>query len=124
MGHSRTLGDNGTRDTPHGRTGATGFATTQLTVRDEVFRLRDDELDRLLEALAALGQGDAWAVAEQIAALRLAGGAIRLTPTEAELAAIGSALALAEEARPVGPELLRLASICADADPAREVRRG
>jgi hypothetical protein len=86
--------------------------TTQLAVRDEVLSLRSDELDRLLEALVGLDLRDAGAVAEQIRALRLAGGVIRLTPTEAELAALE--LALAGEARPLGPALLRLASICAD----------
>jgi hypothetical protein len=42
---------------------------------------------------------------------------IRLTPTEAELAAV--ALALAEEVRPLGPALLRLAGRSAD-DAAKE----
>ena len=50
-----------------------------------------------------------------IRSLRLADGVIHLTPTEAEIAALESALAaLAAEGRPLGPALLRLASICAD----------
>jgi hypothetical protein len=92
-------------------------APTSLAIRDEVLLLRADELDRLVEALGALGGNDAGAVAEQIRALRLAGGSIRLTPTEAEIAAMGSALALAEEGRSVGSELRRLCSVCAG--PAR-----
>jgi hypothetical protein len=94
-------------------------APTSLAIRDEVLLLRADELDRLVEALGALGGNDADAVAEQIRALRLAGGSIRLTPTEAEIAAMGSALALADEGRPVSAELLRLSSVCAA--PARPV---
>jgi hypothetical protein len=89
-------------------------ATTQLVVREEVLSVPDDELDRLLEALARLDLRDAEAVADEIAALRLAGGSIRLTPTEAELAALELALvALAAEPRPLGPTLRRLASVCA-----------
>lgn len=89
--------------------------TTQLAVREEVLSLRADELGRLLEALVRLDLRDADAVGDQITALRLAGGVIRLIPTEAELAALELALAtLAAEARPLGPTLLRLASICGD----------
>jgi hypothetical protein len=93
-------------------TRAAVVAPTSLTIRDELLLLRADELDRLVEALGALGGNHAGAVAEQIMALRLAGGSIRLMPTEAEIAAMGSALALADEGRPVGSELLRLSSVC------------
>jgi hypothetical protein len=93
-------------------------ATSQLTVRHEVVPVRGDELERLLEALARLGQRDADAVAEQITALRLVGGVIRLTPTEAELAALELALAaLAEDGRSFGPSLQRLAADCAGGRP-------
>lgn len=96
-------------------------AVTQVTVRDEAIPVRGDELQRLLDALARLGQRDADAVAEQIAALRLSGGVIRLTPTEAELAALELALAaLAENDRSFGPNLRRLAADCADESPLAE----
>jgi hypothetical protein len=97
--------------------------TTQLTVREETLSLDGEELDRLLEALARLDQRDAGAIAEQIRALLLAGGVVRLTPTEAELAALELALvALAEDAPSFGPSLLRLADICADDDRVAEER--
>jgi len=98
-------------------------APMQLVVREEVLDLRGEELDRLLEALARLDLRDADAVADDIAALRLAGGVIRLTPTEAELAALARALAaLAAEVRPLGPRLRRLASVCAGDGPRTERR--
>jgi hypothetical protein len=87
---------------------------SQLTLREEAVPVRGDELERLLDALARLGQRDADAVAEQITALRLVGGVIHLTPTEAELAALGLALAaLAEDGGSFGPSLQRLADDCA-----------
>ncbi len=79
--------------------------------------VRSDELDRLLDALARLDLREAESVGEQIAALRLVGGAIRLTPTEAELAAIQLALAvLAEQTQPLSRAFLHLADLCADDD--------
>jgi hypothetical protein len=95
----------------------------QLTLREDVLSVDDEELARLLDALDQLDLRDAEAVAGQIAALRLAGGVIGLMPTEAEIAALELALAaLAAEARPLGPALSRLASICADEDPSSEGR--
>jgi hypothetical protein len=92
-------------------------ATRRLALREDVFCVYDEELGRLLEALARLDLRHAEAVADQIAALRLAGGVIGLMPTEAEIGALELALAvLAGEARPLGPALSRLASICADED--------
>lgn len=66
---------------------------TELSLGDESVELTSGELDRLLLALTRLELREAVAVGEQIAALRLAGGAIRLTPTPAELAAVERALA-------------------------------
>jgi hypothetical protein len=83
----------------------------QLELREQTLYLSDEDLDRLLEALARLDLRDAEGLAGQIAALRLADGVIRLTPTEAEITALVSALA---DARPLGPALMRLASICTD----------
>jgi ABC-type transport system involved in cytochrome c biogenesis ATPase subunit len=101
---------------------ASAGATRRLAVGEDVLPLDDEELGRLVEALAGLDLHEAEAVADQIAALRLAGGVICLTPTEAEIAALELALeALMDEARPLGPALSRLASICAE-DPSGEGR--
>jgi hypothetical protein len=86
----------------------------QLELREQTLYLSDEDLDRLLEALARLDLRDAEAVAGQIAALRLADGVIRLTPTEAEITALVSALSALAGARPLGPALVRLAPICTD----------
>jgi hypothetical protein len=87
----------------------------QLDLREQALSLSDEDLDRLLDALARLDLRDAEAIADQIAALRLVDGVIDLTPTEAEIAALESALAaLAADARPLGPGLTRLAEISAD----------
>jgi hypothetical protein len=89
--------------------------TRQLALREQALYLSDEDLGRLLDALARLEARDAEAVAGQIAALRLADGVIRLTPTEAEIAALVSGLSLlAADARPLGPALMRLASICTE----------
>lgn len=64
-----------------------------VSVGEAIVRLTRDELDRLLEALARLEQRDAEAVLEEIRALRLLGGTIRLLPSEAELASLEAALA-------------------------------
>jgi len=82
---------------------------TALAVGEEIISLGDGELDRLLKALLGLRQGDADTVREQIMALRLIGGVIRLAPTEAQLAALEVALgAVADEEPKLGPRLLRL----------------
>jgi len=77
---------------------------TALAAGEELVSLRPNELDRLLEALARFGQRDADAVREQIRALRLVGGTIRLWPNEAELAALEAGLSGLDElpaSRPV-----------------------
>ena len=61
---------------------------TRITLGLDVVSLSGDELDCLLEALAGRDCRDAAAVAEQIAALRVAGGTIVLMPTEAEADAL------------------------------------
>lgn len=96
-----------------------------LALREDVLSVGDEELDRLVEALSRLELRDAEAVAEQIAALRLAGGVIGLMPTEAEIGALELALALlAAEARPLGSALSRLAAVCAGEDPSGEATAG
>jgi hypothetical protein len=87
--------------------------SVRLAVGDEPVSLRPDELDRLQQALAALASRDAATVADDIAALRLAGGPIRLLPSEAELAAVHLALTAAGRSKPLGPELARLRFLCA-----------
>jgi hypothetical protein len=86
---------------------------TKVAVRGGNVALSDDLLDGLLRALARLDSTSAGTVREQIAALRLAGGEIRLVPTEAELASVRLALAsLATASRPLAPALSELATLC------------
>lgn len=88
---------------------------TALAVGEEIISLRGGQLDRLLKALVGLRQGDADAVREQIMALRLIGGVIRLAPTEAQLAVLEVALAgLADDGPKPGAKLLRLTADRAD----------
>jgi hypothetical protein len=61
-------------------------------LRGETFSLRDEDLGELLAALARLDSPGAKSVADQITALRLAGGDIRLMPTEGESSALDVAL--------------------------------
>ena len=88
----------------------TGQATRQIALGEEVFAVSAGELELLLASLQRLDSRDAATVAEQIAALRLAGGVIGLTPTEAELAALRQALV--EEPQPLTAGLVRLAHLC------------
>ena len=89
--------------------------TTRIALGDQVIALSTGELDRLLTGLGWLDLRGAATVGEQIVALRLVDGVIRMTLTKGELAAV--ALALAEEAEPLGPALLGLARLCADDAP-------
>jgi hypothetical protein len=105
------------------RVNASAAVTRQLVLCEETLSVDDEELRRLLGALARLDLRDADAVADQISALRLADGAIRLVPTEGEISALELALAaLAGEERPLGPVLARLASICVEAGSPDEGR--
>lgn len=83
-------------------------ANTRIALRGEALSLDDAEIGRLLGALAELDLAGAEAVADQIAALRLAGGEIRLTPTEAEIAALELALAALAAETLLGPGSSRL----------------
>jgi hypothetical protein len=72
-----------------------------------------EELERLLQRLALLDLPAAAGVADDIEALRLAGGPIRLLPTEAELAALRLAItAIAHAEGPMPASLLRLRAVC------------
>jgi hypothetical protein len=88
--------------------------TRQVALGEELLALSSGELEQVLAGLRRLDTRDAAAVAEQIAALRLAGGVIRLTPSQGELAALRHALA--GEPQPLSAVLLRLARLCARAD--------
>jgi hypothetical protein len=96
---------------------------TKLAVHGGSVVLSDDLLGRLLHALARMDSHGAGTVREEIAALRLAGGEIRLVPTEAELASVRLALAsLATASRPLAPALSELEALCSHqgAPPVRE----
>ncbi len=85
----------------------------EFALGDETVLLGSEELDRLLQRLALLDLPAAAGVADDIEALRLAGGPIRLLPTEAELAALRLAItAIAHVAAPLPPSLLRLRALC------------
>lgn len=84
-------------------------ATTVIAIGDDLVTVSPDELEELLDCLRRLDDRDAAAVADDIAALRLVGGVIRLTPTEAELAALHDALA--DESQPRSEVLARLACL-------------
>jgi hypothetical protein len=75
-------------------------ATRRLLVDDEVVCLESDQLDGLLDALAKARETNAEAVRDEIGALRLIPGAIRLFPTSGELTALRVALA-AVSRRPI-----------------------
>jgi hypothetical protein len=84
----------------------------EFLIGDDAVFLRADELARLLDALAPLDRHEAFNVAEDITALRLAGGAIRLWPTEGELETMRDALVADGERAPLGPALRRLVGLC------------
>ena len=82
--------------------------------RDTV-ALRQDELDRLLRALATLDDEAAGTIAEEISALRVAGVRLHLMPTEAELKALRAAIRVAEPVmRTSGSGLARLLPLCGE----------
>jgi hypothetical protein len=64
----------------------------ELAIDHEIISLRSGQLEFLLEALSLAGGFDAAAVREEIGALRLIPGTIRLLPTEGELTALRTAL--------------------------------
>ena len=63
-----------------------------VTIGTEAVCVGDEELDRLLAALAALDVPAAASLRDEIVALRLAGGPVQLRPTEAELEALRVAI--------------------------------
>jgi hypothetical protein len=86
---------------------------TEITIGRGTVALRRDELDRLLAALAELRLPGASSVADEIAALRVAGVRIHLLPSDAELNALRAATRAAEPVvRSGGSSLARLRALC------------
>jgi hypothetical protein len=89
---------------------------TEVTIGRGTVALRQDELDRLLRALGELRVAGAADIADEIAALRVAGVRIHLLPTESELEALRQASRAAEpQAGGPGGALARLRALCDDA---------
>ena len=74
--------------------------------------LMQNDITRLLEALAALGSAGADSIAEEISALRLAGIRMQLLPSESELAALRAALLAADHRPRPASGLTRLRLLC------------
>jgi len=88
---------------------------TEITIGRGTVALRRDELDRLLLALGELRLPGAESVADEIAALRVAGVRIHLLPSTEELQALRAATRAAEPvARSGGSSLARLRELCDD----------
>jgi hypothetical protein len=86
---------------------------TEITIGRGTVALRQDELDRLLRALGELRVPGAADIADEIAALRVAGVRIHLLPTESELDALRQATRAAEPAAGApGSALARLRALC------------
>jgi hypothetical protein len=86
---------------------------TEITIGRGTVALRRDELDRLLLALGELRLPGAASVADEIAALRVAGVRIHLLPSAAELEALRTATRAAEPVvRSGGSSLARLRALC------------
>jgi hypothetical protein len=87
---------------------------TEVTIGRGTVALRQDELDRLLKALATLATQAAGDIADEIAALRVAGVRIQLLPTQDELAALRAAIAASVPKGQNAPSSLqRLKELCA-----------
>lgn len=91
---------------------AAAVPRTEITIGRGTVAVRQDELDRLLKALAALEQEGAASIADEIGALRVAGVRIHLLPTEAEVKALRAAIVAAEPiSRSPGSSLARLKAL-------------
>jgi hypothetical protein len=87
---------------------------TEVTFGRGKVALRQDELDRLIIALGTLATKAAGDIADEIAALRVAGVRIHLMPTEAELEALKAAIAASVPKGQNAPSSLqRLKELCA-----------
>ena len=103
------------------------LAATRIEAGGKLVSLQREELHLLLDTLREIGSLPAAAVREEIEALRLAGGVIRLLLTEAEHATLCAAVArCARERRaryPVFLDLLRLLVLRRDRVPAGRALR-
>jgi hypothetical protein len=84
----------------------------EVTIARGTVPLMQDEISRLLQALAALGSAGADSIAEEISALRLAGIRMQLLPSESELAALRAALLAADHRPRPASGLTRLRLLC------------
>ena len=84
----------------------------EVTIARGTVPLMQDEITRLLQALAALGSAGADSIAEEISALRLAGIRMQLLPSESELAALRAALLAADHRPRPASGLTRLRLLC------------
>lgn len=84
----------------------------ELLIGDDSVPIGVEELDRLVAALAELGEGESTRVADDLDALRLAGGSIHLMPTTIEIDAIRVALSVAGAHEPLSEGLKRVAELC------------
>ena len=95
---------------------ASAVPRTEITIGRGTVAVRQDELDKLLKALAALDDQGAASIADEIGALRVAGVRIHLLPTESEVTALRAAIVAAEPiSRSPGSSLARLKALLDDA---------
>jgi len=95
---------------------AAAVPRTEITIGRGTVAVRQDELDKLLKALAALDHRGAASIADEIGALRIAGVRIHLLPTQSEIAALRAAIVVAEPiSRSPGSSLARLKALLDDA---------
>ncbi len=93
-------------------TSASAAPRVEVTIARGTVPLMQDEITRLLQALAALGSAGADSIAEEISALRLAGIRMQLLPSESELAALRAALLAADHRPRPASGLTRLRLLC------------
>jgi len=91
---------------------ASAAPRVEVTIARGTVPLMQDEISRLLQALAALGSAGADSIAEEISALRLAGIRMQLLPNESELAALRAALLAADHRPRPASGLTRLRLLC------------
>ena len=91
---------------------ASAAPRVEVTIARGTVPLMQDEITRLLQALAALGSVGADSIAEEISALRLAGIRMQLLPSDSELAALRAALLAADHRPRPASGLTRLRLLC------------
>jgi len=91
---------------------ASAAPRVEVTIARGTVPLMQDEISRLLQALAALGSPGADSIAEEISALRVAGVRMQLLPSESELVALRAALLAADHRPRPASGLTRLRLLC------------